>query len=203
MKYGSCCSCYRYGEFKKLNRDFWLEEMIRNSRELCGEEAGDKQCRAWLNCREVMNKALKKLPGSYEDVFLVFEYLLPNHKPGTKKAETEKGIRPDVLMVSKEHVIVLEFKQRKADGDGSVFEGYANQAEKYVRRLNRYHKASENMVVMPVLVMVLEHKLLEDRDSIIVCSADRLAEAIVTLSGETPVPFTDSEMAAWLDSEIG
>lgn len=203
MKYGSCCSCYRYGDYKKLNKDFWLEEMIRNSRDLFGENVGDKQCRAWLNCREVMNKTLKSLPNAYRNVFLVFEYMLPNHKPGTKKAETENGIRPDVLMVSAEHVIVLEFKQRKAEEDGSIFEGYIRQAQKYVTRLNKYHRMSKEMVVLPILVMVLEHGLLDDRDDIIVCSGDRLAEAIVCLSGDDPQAITDDKMLAWMESKIG
>ena len=202
MRYGNYCACYRYGEFKKLNKDYWLEEMIRNARDVCGEDASDEQCRAWLNCREVLNRTLKDLPKAYKETVLVFEYLLPNHKPGTKKAETEKGIRPDVLMLSRDVVTVFEFKQRKADRDGTIFEGYAAQAKKYVKRLYKYHEASKDMYVAPILVMVLEKKLLEERDDITVCSPDRLADAICMLNGERPGALDDREVLAWLESPI-
>lgn len=202
LKYGNYCACYRYGEFKNLNKEFWLEEMIRNSRDICGEDVSDEQCRAWLNCRLVMNRALKSLPEPFKEMFLVFEYLLPNHRPGTKKSLTEKGVRPDVLMIGKNVVTVFEFKQRKADRDGTVFEGYISQAEKYVIRLYRYHDVSKDMFVFPVLVMVLERNLYEERDDIIVCSPDRLTEALAQLNGEDPEPMSDREMLSWLESSV-
>lgn len=202
MKYGNYCSCYRYSEFCRLNREYWLEEMIRNGREVCSEDASDEQCRAWLNCRLVLKRALKKLPGPYNEMFLVFEYLLPNHKPGTKKAVTEKGIRPDVLMVGKNVVTVFEFKQRKTDSDGMVFEGYISQAKKYVTRLYKYHDVSKDMFVSPILVMVLEKDLFEEKEDIIICSPDRLPEAVIMLNGEDPEPMSDREMLFWLESQI-
>lgn len=202
MKYWNYCTCYRGVDFKRLNREYWLEEMIRNSREVCREEVSDEQCRAWLNCRLVLNQMLRNLPEAYRKMFFVFEYLLPNHKPGTKKAATEKGVRPDVLMVGRDVVTVFEFKQRKAEKDGTIFEGYISQAQKYVTRLYKYHEVSGAMFVCPILVMVLEKDLYDERDDIIICSPDRLPGAVITLNGKDPEPMSDREMLAWLESPV-
>jgi len=110
---GNFCSCCTWAEFIKLNNDFWLEEMIRNFPLVSEGEPDDAQCRAWISFRKELVRTLKKLPESYGDVWLVFEYVLPKHKPGTKKAENERGIRPDVLIVGKEFVTVLDVRNRK------------------------------------------------------------------------------------------
>lgn len=197
---GNFCFCCTFGELSKMNRELWLEEMIRNYSLVSDEEPGDRQCRAWISCREELVRALRKLPEAYRDVWLVFEYVLPKHKPGTKKAETEKGIRPDVLAVGRDFVTVLEFKQRKLDGDGSVYKGYIAQAGKYVTRLNRYHSMAENMYVAPAVVLTLEKKLLQDCEEYVVCSGDRLADALVLLNGEKPGSLSVREMERWLSS---
>lgn len=199
---GRCCFCCRWAEFAKLNDDFWLEEMIRSSVHTFGEEPGDAQCRAWISCRKELKKALKQLPKAYGDVFLVFEYVLPRHKPGTKKHQAEKGIRPDVLLVGRDFVTVLEFKQRKTDPGGEVFQGYIAQAGKYTTRLNRYHKASREMFVAPVVVLTLEKQLLEDWDEVVICSGDQLAAAVLTLEGDSPSSRSDHEMLQWLESDF-
>ena len=195
---GNFCFFCRFGELPELNKDNWLEEMIRNFELVSDEPLSDAQCRAWISCRKEMVKAVNKLPKVYRDLWLVFEYVLPNHKPGTKKAETERGIRPDVLVVGKNFVTVLEFKQRKLDGDGSVFEGYISQAGKYVTRLNKYHMQAQEMYVAPVVVLTLEKNLLKDMDDYVVCSADALSEALLTLNGEAPETLSVKEMEMWL-----
>lgn len=199
---GNFCSCCTWAELVKMNKDFWLEEMIRNFSLVSDDGLSDEQCRAWISCRNELVKTLKKLPEAYKDIWLVFEYVLPKHKPGTKKAETERGIRPDVLIVGKEFVTVLEFKQRKLEGDGSVFAGYVSQAGKYVTRLNKYHAGSRDKYVAPVVVLTLARDYLADNDSYVVCSADRLADALVLLNGETPESITYKDMESWLASSV-
>lgn len=199
---GNFCLCCRFGEIPKFSNDFFLEEMIRNSVLVHSEEPDDAQCRAWLSSLKVLKKTLKSLPECYGDTYLVFEYVLPKHRPGTRKAETEEGIRPDVLVVGTDFVTVLEFKQRKLDDDGTVFEGYIKQAQKYVTRLNRYHAASQDRYVAPVVVLTLEKGLLEDRGEAVIVSPDRLAEAIVLLDGETTEALGYPGIRAWLGSEI-
>ena len=201
MKFkGNFCFCSTFAEFAKLNNDYWLEEMIRNSALVCEAEPDDAQCRAWISCRKELLKTLKKLPEAYNDLWLVFEYVLPKHKPGTKKAETENGIRPDVLIAGRDFVTVLEFKQRKLDPDGSVYEGYISQAGKYVTRLNKYHAMAKDMYVAPVVVLTLEKKLLQDCDSYVACSADMLADALTLLNGDSLETLSQKEMQQWLCS---
>ena len=195
---GNFCFCCRLKELSRLNKDAWLEEMIRNSSLVHSEEPDDAQCRAWLSSFKVLKAAKAKLPKAYGDIWLVFEYVLPKHKPGTKKYENENGVRPDVLLVGSNFVTVLEFKQRKLDEDGSVYGGYISQAEKYVTRLNKYHSASADKYVAPILVLVLAKDLLEDRDSIVISSADRLSDALVLLNGDNPESLSDREMDLWL-----
>ena len=172
--------------------------MIRNFSLVSADGLDDAQCRAWISSRKVLKKALKKLPAAYGETWLVFEYVLPMHKPGTKKAENEKGIRPDVPNVGRGFVTVLEFKQRKKDPDGSVYEGYISQAGKYVTRLNRYHSLARDTYVAPVVVMTLEKNLLDDRDSVVICSGDRLADAVLLLNGDSPGTLNRKEMDRWL-----
>lgn len=199
---GNFCSCLTYRELQRLNKEYWFEEMLHNSVLVNREEPDDAQCRSWLKTRTVLLSTLKQLPAGWKDVHLVFEYVLPNRKPGTKKAEKENGIRPDVLMVGKNFVAVLEFKQRKLDPDGSVYEGYCMQAQKYVTRLNKYHRESQDKYVAPIVVLTLAKNLLEDRDDIVICSGDKLAEALLTVIGDSPEPCTHQEMEAWLCSKL-
>ena len=199
---GNFCFFCRWGDFAKLNTDAWLEEMIRNSSLVHDSEPSDAQCRAWLSSRRVLIKALKALPRAYSDCYLLFEYVLPKYKPGTKRYEREKGIRPDVLVVGSRFVTVLEFKGRKTDDDGSVFEGYISQARKYVTRLNKYHAASADMFVSALLVLTLEKDLLDDRDDIVIASADRLADALLLLDGADAAGIEFRDFDAWLRSDI-
>ena len=199
MKFkGNFCFCCTFGEFAGIHPDYWLEEMIRNSVLVCEEEPGDAQCRAWISCRKELLKALKKLPEAYKGTWLVFEYVLPKYKPGTKKAEAESGIRPDVLVVGKDFTTVLEFKQRKLDPDGTVFSGYIAQAGKYVTRLNKYHTMAKETYVAPLVVLTLEKNFLQDRGEYTVCSADRLADALILLNGRTPASLAPEKMRQWL-----
>lgn len=195
---GNLCYCSTWAEFAKLKNDGWMEEMIHNFPLVTDDELTDEQCRAWLSCRKELVKTLKKLPEAYKDAWLVFEYVLPNHKPGTRRAENERGIRPDVLVVGKGFVTVLEFKQRHLDYDGSVFIGFINQANKYVTRLKKYHTGCENKDIYSVVVLTLEKVFFEEFEDSLACSADRLAYSLTMLNGDNPETLTYKEMQEWL-----
>lgn len=201
--HGNFCFQCTFEEIASVNKDQFLEEMIRNSILVCDEEPNDAQCRAWINCQKILSKTVKHLPEEYKTCWLVFEYVLPQHKPGTKKFDKETGIRPDVLVVGKDFVTVLEFKQRKLDSDNSVYFGYISQAQKYVRRLNKYHSLSKDKYVAPIVVLALEKNYLEDSGDYIACSADRLSDALVLLNGQHPQTLSHKQFVDWLcDSQL-
>lgn len=62
---------------------------------------GDSQVKAWKDCFDVLKKELPNVNNEHPGLQIIFEYALPY----------ESGRRPDVILLSKEQVIILEFKQ--------------------------------------------------------------------------------------------
>ncbi|MGH4118799.1 DNA/RNA helicase domain-containing protein [Clostridium sp.] len=63
---------------------------------------GELQISAWEDCYYFLQEQLFKLQGEFNDAYMIFEYMLP----------LEKYRRPDVILLFKEKVIILEFKQK-------------------------------------------------------------------------------------------
>ena len=142
-------------------------------------EEGQKK--AWGDCYEVLNEALSELPEKWkEKLIIIFEYVLPNHAPWTKKFADEKHLRSDAILLSGDTVIVLEFKQMS-----KLFEKYCGQAGKYVRRLKRYHVGTQGMGIVPVLVLTKASGYRDIVDGVIVCSPDMLSDEIRKILGKS------------------
>ena len=130
-------------------------------------ETGQKE--AWERCYVPLKNALKKCGERYKNLFLVFEYTLPGR---ISKKEVTKLVWPDVLIVSKEKILVLEFKNKPLPADAS--EKYMNQAEKYKHRLEKYHLESAKRQIDCVLVSTQMKKTRKRVDNGVFCSSDYL-----------------------------
>ena len=126
------------------------------------EQASLSQRKAWFDCFTILRRELTllNLPEELaQKTFIVFEYELPR----------ERGRRPDVLVLSGNNLIVLEFKGYSNENQAQI-----DQAKHYARDLRSYHKQSHYLTVMPVLVLAAANKISHTLDDVKIISGDNL-----------------------------
>ena len=116
---------------------------------------------------------------------IIFEYALPY----------ESGRRPDVLLVSKEQVIILEFKMKNIFLPEDI-----DQVAAYARDIREYHYESRDKVVTPVLVLTktTNEEPTELPNGVITVSADYLPELVDLKALGTVTPC---DLNSWMDSK--
>lgn len=150
-----CCYVGTIAEFLNEVEDQWLDKMVTNFKSLYEkfpfnekdyedykkpENAGQKpngQVGAWVDCFRVLQKILKDVECPNTN-YIIFEYKIPY----------EGGRRPDVLIVSSDKLLVLEFKQWE-----HYEKSHVDQLLGYARDLREYHVATRKRTVIPVLVL--------------------------------------------------
>lgn len=133
-----CCYVNSIQGFMQESEETWLNSMKQSFKEILAFPLEESQVTAWKDCCKVLKKQLNSFANDYPGFYVVFEYLLPY----------ESGRRPDVLLVSKEQVIVLEFKQ-----NFRVVHADIDQTAAYARDIREYHYESRDMDVSAVLVL--------------------------------------------------
>ena len=184
-----------YGNLVSKKDEDFLPRMIKGYPKTNSHPLNKSQIRAWANCHEVLKETFKSLPHEYKNIWVVFEYVLPKHKPSSNKFLSEQHIPADVLLISKDTVLVLEFKQKK-----DPFVGHFRQANKYKNRIIDYHVESEEMEVKALLVLTKATGYLGESEGIPGCSPDFLGNEIVRLMGEHPKSHPN--ITNWLSSEF-
>ena len=170
---GQYACYYRLDVFKKKTLNELLDNLEGYHSKVSPYPLEQEQIRAWGDCYNTLQECFKTIPKQYENLYVVFEYVLPNHKPGSKRSEGDIGIRSDVVLVSNTSTLVLEFKQRSDE-----FEGFVLQAKKYKTRLERYHEQARNMRNFSVLVLTKAKKHLKKHEGVTTCSKDFLSDVI-------------------------
>lgn len=170
---GQYACYYRLDVFKKKSLNEFLDNLEGYHSKVSPYPLEQEQVRAWTDCYKALQECFKTFPKQYENLYVVFEYVLPNHKPGSKRSDGDMGIRSDVVLVSSTSTLVLEFKQRSED-----FEGFVLQAKKYKTRLERYHEQARNMRNHSVLVLTMAKKYFKKHDGVTTCSKDYLSDII-------------------------
>lgn len=92
-----------------------------------GFPVGDDQVIAWMDCFTFLQKQFIIMDHSIYNVPLLFEYMLP----------FENGRRPDVIMLLKEKVIILEFKMTRGLGVAAT-----DQALGYREDIKHFHRVT-------------------------------------------------------------
>ena len=195
IELGSYAAYYTVGGFLNKTQDKVIKSLKNNYSRVCDYSLEEEQIKAWKDCLNVLKGSLSELPDSYNNLNIVFEYVLPQNKPGTMKALKGNTVRPDVLIISSDTVLVLEFKQHD-----DPFEGFFSQAKKYQTRIERYHAQSREMTVKSLLVLTKAINCSGGEDGVSFCSPDLLSEAILNALGETPKKHPNIQQ--WLDSEF-
>ncbi|MGG2093486.1 DNA/RNA helicase domain-containing protein [Bacillus sp. S13(2024)] len=120
--------------FINISLEDWLNSLIKNSSYSISEE----QKVSWIDCFKVLQDQFSFLTN--KDILkcgLIFEYELPR----------EGGKRPDVILLTGNHVIVFEFKRKKSYTPSDI-----DQVSEYCRNLRHYHQQSQSIIVTPVLI---------------------------------------------------
>ena len=126
-----CCYSASLEFFLQENKTNWIKKMKEAFQDLVEMPLGESQVRAWKDCFDVLMEQLPAIYKTHPNFDIVFEYCLPY----------ESGRRPDVLLISKEQVIVLEFKQ-----NFRVIHADIDQTAAYARDIYEYHLGGRNIV---------------------------------------------------------
>jgi DUF2075 family protein len=176
-----CCYSNSIGGFLGANRDEWLQEMRSAFSDEYWLALGDSQEHAWVDCFDTLQDQLSSLDPAYS---IIFEYALPY----------ESGRRPDVILLSKEQVLILEFKMKPTALPEDV-----DQAGAYARDIREYHFESRDKDVKAVLVLTRAKGIHPTNNAgVTVCSGDCLAE---TIEAKQTATVTACDLSAWMDSK--
>lgn len=174
-----CSFASSLGTFLSVRKEEWLAQM--KARE-SGRPLHEEQIAAWADCYDVLLHTLPAIQAQHPELILIFEYELPY----------EAGRRPDVILLSQEQVVILEFKMKYR-----VLRADVDQTAAYARDIQEYHFESRNRKVTSLLVVTRINHTIELRGSVLVSSGDRLQEALLdTLQAGT----TAFDATAWMSS---
>lgn len=132
------------------------------------ELAGASQHSAWEHEIGCLRNTFGELDSS-NDWGVILEYELP----------FEGGRRADVVVLAKDAVVPIEFK------DSSAYTpAFADQAQAYARDLAEYHSACRDRVVTPLLALPSAHGLERPMNLGHAVSCDNLPSALGSLAGQ-------------------
>lgn len=179
LSHPRCSFASSLATFLSTSQDEWLSHMKAGA---AGRPLHEAQITAWVDCYEVLQHTLPVVDAQHPGLSIIFEYELPY----------EAGRRPDVVLLSKEQVVILEFKMKSR-----ILRADADQAAAYARDIQEYHFESRNRKVTSLLVVTHLKNRLEPWGSVLVSSSDRLQEALLhTLR----VGTTACDANAWMSS---
>ncbi|WP_348811072.1 DNA/RNA helicase domain-containing protein [Flavobacterium maritimum] len=153
---------YSIQSFLEVEVATWGTLLMEHHLDCMQEPASYSQRKAWFDCFTILKRELTllMLPEDLaKNTFLVFEYELPR----------ERGRRPDVLILSGNNLVVLEFKGYSKENHAQI-----DQAKHYARDLRNYHEQSHQLNVVPVLVLAAGNEISHTVDDVKILSGDNL-----------------------------
>ena len=187
------CFASEIFEFLNISKDEWLNAMIENYSYVTPYELTDEQIEAWKDCYDVLAESLRKitaLNSGYGRLTIIFEYVLWDF-------DNENGVRPDVIILSKKRVGIIEFKTRSINDRNYKY--VTSQAKKYRHRLLHNHQESKDMKIGVAAVMTSMKDYYQINGRVKCVSPDRFNESCESLMGIRPEPHPD--VARWLNSD--
>jgi hypothetical protein len=127
---------------------------------------GASQVAAWHDELNWLSASFRSVPKTCE-WGVVLEYELPG----------EGGRRPDVVVLTSDRLIVLEFKR------GRMRPGHVDQVKAYANDLADYHSETHGLPVDPVLVYTDRPGVAGEEDGVLVVGPDRLPQTLRDLDG--------------------
>jgi len=173
-------------DFIDTSQEKWLTDLQVHYNHCMNQNPGELQINAWKNCFFILKDQLTQLsnitPTTF-DSFVIFEYELPR----------ERGRRPDVVMLVKNTIFVLEFKDYS-----KIVQAHIDQTSAYVRDLSNYHSRSHGHKIVPILVLTKTEDLNETRDDVIIISPKYIS---TTIQKNTDISNGDIVFDKWVESE--
>lgn len=166
------------GFWEESSKASWLNKMKTAYKKNVAYDLSDEQIKAWEDCFDAMRELKKRCSanskfGKYGYFSIIFEYLIPSQRGNNRGY----GIRPDVLLLCDNCVLVLEFKT----GTGNLDEK-AEQVLKYAEYLENHHTGCKDKEVIPMLVFTgmkqTKGKLEVESKEVLMCPASLLADEI-------------------------
>ena len=162
-----CCYSASVRDFLDENETDFINQMISAFSSEYLLSLGEEQIHAWKDCFRVLQKRLAAFEEESPGFSIIFEYALPY----------ESGRRPDVILLSKEYVLILEFKMK-----GLIQEADVDQVRAYARDIKEYHYESRDRKVIPFLVLTKGSGIRTDLSGkygdVRVCSEEWLYEVL-------------------------
>ena len=186
MKYQRCCYANNIAAFLSEEKSKWINQMKDSFEAMLEMSLGESQIRAWKDCFDVLKEQLPYVAQVCPNFDIVFEYCLPY----------ESGRRPDVLLVSKEQVIVLEFKQ-----NFRVIHADIDQTAAYSRDIREYHYESRNSKVSAILVLTHADENAADVDTTTGVAIAPRATLAATILEMVEAANTRTDINQWLSSK--
>ena len=172
------CYADSIANFNKTDKDEFKKTIRTNFNDGVALELSEGQIKAWEDSYDVMKK-LSLNP----NLNVIFEYVLPY----------EGGRRPDVILLSKEKVVILEFKMKNEIKDEDL-----DQVSAYERDLREYHFQSREKNVIPILVLTRTKNLNKEINGIKCVSDDLLQNTLDNIYTESINP---ESLATWINSK--
>ena len=174
--------------FLNLEESAFLSSLITHQKEHLNSQIDPGQLRAWRNCYISLSKYLVDFCQSRPDVldcFIIFEYVLPR----------ERGRRPDVVILSKDQIFILEYKDFQV-----ALTPHVDQVSAYSRDIQNYHGLSHNNPVYPILVLNQAQNISQKSENVFIVSPDKLNPTILNLI-DNDRKFTNIDPLAWIEAE--
>jgi hypothetical protein len=174
------CWCGTIDQYLGTDPSALLRLLTSGYSTICNENPSAEQVNAWRNCIRALTNSLWSLSGTDG---LILEYVLPR----------ERGRRPDVILLTGDRILVLEFKDHFA-----VRAAYADQAAAYARDLQNYQSSCRGKEVIPIVVLTRAGGVEERLGATAILSPDLLAhhlQQLVKKGSERP------NIAAFLQGE--
>ena len=175
---GRCCYVDTVENFNKENETDFINKIKSTFLEEHLVDLTDSQINAWVDSFRVM-QSLDLNP----NLSIIFEYVLPY----------ESGRRPDIILLSNDHVVILEFKMKNEIKNEDI-----DQVKAYARDIREYHYESRDKKVVPLLVLTRTKGLSEEINNITCVSGDTLQDVLDNIFTDE---ITDFDANYWIASK--
>ena len=172
---GRCCYVDTIANFNKENERDFINKVKSTFLEEHLVDLSDSQINAWADSFRVMQN-LNLNP----NLNIIFEYVLPY----------ESGRRPDIILLSNDHVVILEFKMKNEVKYEDI-----DQVKAYARDIREYHYESRDKEVIPLLVLTRTTRLHEEINNITCISGDNLQDVLDNIFTDE---ITDFDANYWI-----
>jgi hypothetical protein len=171
------CLAMTFKDFLETSNESLHTHLTSHHVACMNQHPSKEQIKAWEGSIVILKKSLQEFLHTHSELteaYIVFEYELPR----------ERGRRPDVLLLLKSSVVVLEFKEYS-----SIQQSFVDQVAAYARDLNHYQEYSHDLIFTPVLLLTRAKELKKSLDDVAILSPDHLVDYLKyywTLENQRP-----------------